>query len=157
MPATLQARSPCRSLLPAHFTSIAWHCHRSEMSDELDEIDDDPLQTRIDRMVLRVLKLHSSLPRRADSKVVAARMLKSATFTAIGYRAATRARTNEQAAEHLHRSLDRIDELRHWLKFLVDGEIIVPARRLDDLRTEVSSIHDVLQERLTSVQPEDDE
>jgi len=123
----------------------------------LPQHDDDPFQSRIDQMVMRALRLHGSLPRRSESGVVAMRMLKSATFTAIGYRAATRARTNEQLAIHLNRALDRIDELQHWLKFLVDGEIVVPARRLDDLRSEVTAIYEILQQRLNNVQPDDDD
>jgi four helix bundle protein len=125
------------------------------MPDPLDR-QDDPLQIRIDRMVMRVLRLHGALPKRADSKAVATRVLKSATFTAVGYRAASRARTNERMVSHLHGTIDRIDELRHWLKFMIDCEIIVPARRLDDLRNEVAGIYDELQEKLKSVQPEEE-
>jgi four helix bundle protein len=85
------------------------------------------------------MKMTDALPRNAKGKVIANQILRSATATASGYRAACRARSKADWIDKIGRVLEEADESLLWLELTEDGGLL-PARRIGALKKEADEL-----------------
>ena len=103
----------------------------------MDTIKD--LKDRTKQFALRIMRLHRSLPRREDARVIGRQLLRSGTSVGANYRAACRARSRAEFVAKLGIVLEEADETVFWLELLQESEI-VSARKLGPLVREASEL-----------------
>jgi four helix bundle protein len=103
------------------------------MNDELkkwqtmsDRKKSDPrdLSDRAKAFALQIIRLYSSLPKRAEAQVVGKQALRSGTSVGAQYREAKRARSTAEFISKLGGSVQELEETIYWLELLVEGELV---------------------------------
>jgi four helix bundle protein len=99
----------------------------------------EDLIERTKRFALRVIRLFVSLPKTGEAQVLGKQLLRSGTSVGANYREAHRARSRAEFAAKCGDSLREIEESAYWLE-LLEESAIVPATKLQDLRTEANEL-----------------
>lgn len=102
-------------------------------------MDREELKNRTKSFALRVMKMTDSLPRSGKGRVLSDQILRSATGTASGYRAACRARSDADWIDKIGRTLEEVDESLLWLELIEEGGML-PALRLAALKQEAAEL-----------------
>jgi four helix bundle protein len=97
------------------------------------------LRNRTKAFALRIIKLFVSLPKTDEARVLGKQLLRSGTSVAANYREACRARSDVELIAKLGIVEQELDESLLWIELLVESNI-VPAVRLDDLRSECEEL-----------------
>jgi four helix bundle protein len=101
------------------------------------------LRLRTKRFALRVIRLFSALPKRAEADVIGRQVLRSGTSVGANFREAHRARSDAEFLAKLGDCLKELEETCYWLELLVEGEI-VPPDRLAPLQDECNQLIAIL-------------
>ena len=94
----------------------------------------EELKLRTKRFAIRVVKLCRALPKNDEGRTFGRQLMRSATSVAANYRAVCRARSHSEFVAKIGVVVEEIDETVFWLEFLVDVEIVRPARMSELLR-----------------------
>jgi four helix bundle protein len=95
------------------------------------------------RRCLRIIKLYSALPGRADAKVLGNQILRSGTSVGAHYREACRAKSNTDFISKVEGALQELDETAYWLELLGEAQIL-PVKRLQALHDEAEELIAIL-------------
>lgn len=97
------------------------------------------LKTRTKVFSLRVIKLFQALPKATESQIIGKQLLRSATSVAANYRAACRARSQQEFYSKISIVTEETDESLFWLELLAESEIM-KKEILNDLYLETEEI-----------------
>ncbi|MDP9266844.1 MAG: four helix bundle protein [Acidobacteriota bacterium] len=92
------------------------------------------MKLRTKRFAIRVVKLCRALPKNDEGRTFGRQLMRASTSVAANYRAVCRARSHSEFVAKIGVVVEEIDETVFWLEFLVDVEIIRPARMSELLR-----------------------
>ena len=95
---------------------------------------------RQDLPLLDVIKFCSELPRNRESDIVARQLIRSATSVAANYRAACRARSDQEMHAKLSIVEEEGDESQFWIEILVESGNAIPPERAQSLHREANEI-----------------
>ncbi len=101
------------------------------------------LRVRTKQFALRVIRLFSALPKRAEADVIGKQVLRSGTSVGANFREAYRARSDAEFVCKLGDCLKELEETSYWLELLTEAEI-VPAERLGALHDECHQLIAIL-------------
>lgn len=93
--------------------------------------------------MLQIVRLYSSLPKRAEAQVIGKQMLRSGTSVGAQYREAKRARSMAEFVSKLGGSIQELEETIYWLELLVEGEL-ASGNDLADVRREADELMAIL-------------
>jgi four helix bundle protein len=93
------------------------------------------LRVRTKQFALRVIRLFSALPKRAETDVIGKQVLRSGTSVGANFREAHRARSDAEFVAKLGDCLKELEKTCYWLELLVEAGI-VPLERLASLQDE---------------------
>ena len=97
------------------------------------------LRDRTKAFALRVIRLHSALPRTELAKILGRQVVRSGTSPGAHCREAFRARSDAELISKLETALQELDETIYWLELLIESGI-VRARRLEALIAEANEL-----------------
>lgn len=100
----------------------------------------EELQKRTKQFALRNIRLFKSLPKTEEAKIIGRQLLRSSTSIGANYRAACRARSNEEFYSKLSIVVEEADETLFWMELLTEAEIIKP-EKLSEL---IKEAHEIL-------------
>ena len=96
--------------------------------------DFEDLQERTKRFALRIIKLHRSLPKTEEARILGRQLLRSGTSIGANYRAACRARSRADFVSKLGIVLEEADETAYWLSLMQQAGIFREAQLQDIVR-----------------------
>ena len=99
----------------------------------------DEMKERTKRFALRVIRMVDALPRRRSADVLGKQVLRSGTSVGANYRAACRARSNDEFRAKLGIVEEETDESLFWMELLVESGL-VKQELLQPLMTECDEI-----------------
>lgn len=102
-----------------------------------------PLRERTKAYALRIIRVYSSLPMQTEAQVLGKQLLRAGTSVGAQYREAQRAKSQADFISKLEGALQELEESGYWLELLQDAAI-VPATKLDSLRTETEELIAIL-------------
>ncbi|MCS7049518.1 MAG: four helix bundle protein [Verrucomicrobiae bacterium] len=97
------------------------------------------LKDRTQQFAIRIMKMADALPRTTSGRILADQIIRSATATAAGYRAACRARSRPDWIDKIGRVIEEADETLLWLE-LIEQTNLLPASRLVALKQEAHEL-----------------
>lgn len=100
------------------------------------------LKVRTRDFSLRIIRLHSSLPRTTVAQVIGRQLLRSAMSVGANYREGTRARSIAEYATKLNLSLMELEETLYWLELL--EESVLKNREVTRLKAESGELTAIL-------------
>ena len=83
-----------------------------------------------------VIHLYSSLPKKTETQVLGAQLLRSGTGAGANYREAHRARRKAEFIAKCGDALRELEESAYWMELLTEGNIVRPEALLPMQRTE---------------------
>ena len=101
------------------------------------------LRRRLKQFALRIIKLHSALPKRGAAQVLGNQVLKSGTSPGAHYREAQRAKSDADFISKIEGALQELDETQYWLELIGEGKILA-VRRLEPLHQEAEELIAIL-------------
>ena len=96
------------------------------------------LKVRTRDFALRVIRLHTSLPRTSVAQVIGKQFLRSGTSVGANYREALRARSHSEYAAKLSLSLMELEETLYWLELM--EESVLRNGEVTQLKSEVGQL-----------------
>lgn len=102
-------------------------------------MDRDELTTRATTFGIRVLHLVDALPAKRSANAIANQLARSATSIGANYRAARRSRSKKEFRAKLCIVVEEADETEHWLRVIVEAELI-DQQRLAGLLEEAEAL-----------------
>ena len=97
------------------------------------------MQIRTKEFALRVIRMHSALPKSTEAQVLGKQVLRSGTSVGANYREANRARSKPEFIAKIGDCLKELDETAYWFELLVESSI-VPNAKLAGLRDECDQL-----------------
>jgi four helix bundle protein len=97
------------------------------------------LRERTKSFALRIIRMFSALPKRAEAQVLGKQVLRSGTSVGANYREAFRARSKPEFISKCGDCLKEVEETAYWLELLVEAKL-VPAEKLTPLRQECDEL-----------------
>ena len=82
------------------------------------------LKTRTKQFAIRILKLYQALPKTHDYQIVGKQLIRSGTSVASNYRAACRARSQNEFFSKISIVVEEADETAFWLEVLIESEMM---------------------------------
>ena len=112
------------------------------------------LKNRTKAFAIRIIKLCLKLPDTTESRIIGKQILRSGTSIAANYRAACRARSDNEFVSKLNIVIEETDETMFWLEIISETGIIA-ADLLKDLYSENEEILKIMvASRLTALKRE---
>lgn len=109
------------------------------------------LKDRTKAFAIRIIKLCRKLPDTTESRIIGKQILRSGTSIAANYRAACRARSDNEFVSKLNIVIEETDETMFWLEIISETGIIA-ADLLKDLYSENEEILKIMvASRLTAL------
>lgn len=99
----------------------------------------DELKLRTKQFALRNITLYRSLPKSEEARIIGKQLLRSAMSVGANYRAACRARSNEEFYSKISIVIEEADETMFWHELLIEADIIKP-EKLKELMKEANEI-----------------
>lgn len=102
-------------------------------------MNDIDLKNRTKAFAIRIIKLCRALPNTIESNIISKQILRSATSIAANYRAACRARSDNEFLSKINIVIEETDETMFWIEILSESGIVSP-NLLKDLYSENEEI-----------------
>lgn len=99
----------------------------------------EELKTRTKMFAIRNINLYRNLPKTEEAKIIGRQLLRSATSVGANYRAACRARSNDEFYSKISIVVEEADETMFWHELLLEAGII-KAEKLEGLMKEANEI-----------------
>src|SRR6266568_5200891 len=99
------------------------------------------LKVRTRDFALRIIRLHSSLPRTTVAQVIGSQVLRSGMSIGANYREGMRARSHAEYATKLNLSLMELEETLYWLELL--EESVIKNREVAQLKAESGELSSI--------------
>ncbi len=99
------------------------------------------LKVRTRDFALRIIRLHSSLPRTTVAQVIGSQVLRSGMSVGANYREGMRARSHAEYATKLNLSLMELEETLYWLELL--EESVIKNREVAQLKAESGELSSI--------------
>jgi four helix bundle protein len=99
----------------------------------------EELKTRTKLFAIRNINLYRNLPKTEEAKIIGRQLLRSATSVGANYRAACRARSNDEFYSKISIVVEEADETMFWHELLLEAGII-KAEKLEGLMKEANEI-----------------
>ena len=97
------------------------------------------MKERTKQFSLRVIKLFRTLPKTEEARILGKQLLRSATSVGANYRAACRARSDNEYYSKLCIVVEESDETMYWLELLIESKIF-DSERLQPLLNEAEEL-----------------
>lgn len=94
---------------------------------------------RFKAFAIRIVKMVDSMPNTISAKALARQVVRSGTSPSANYRAACKAKSDNDFINKLKMVEEELDETLHWLDIIIETEIL-PEKRLTDLRNECEEL-----------------
>ena len=108
------------------------------------------LRERTTEFALRIVRMYMNLPKTTEAQTLGKQVLRSGTSVGAQFRESQRAKSDADFIHKLESVLQEADETAYWLELLVRAEI-VPAKKLEALRSEIDEIIAILVTIVTKV------
>ena len=95
----------------------------NQQANQSSEFNPVPLRQRTKAYALRVIKLYSSLPNRADAQILGKQLLRSGTSVGANYREGYRVRSDAEMVAKFGTCIQELDESAYWMELLVEAGI----------------------------------
>jgi len=82
------------------------------------------LKDRFKKFALRIMKLTNALPYKNRGKIIGDQLFRSGTSSAANYRAACRARSNDEFISKLCIVEEELDECMFWMEIIIEGGLM---------------------------------
>jgi four helix bundle protein len=99
----------------------------------------EELKIRTKQFAIRNINLVRSLPKTEEAKIIGRQLLRSVTSVGSNYRAACRARSNDEFYSKISIVVEEADETMFWHELLLEAGII-KEEKLSDLMREANEI-----------------
>ena len=97
------------------------------------------MKERTKQFSLRVIRLFRTLPKTEEARILGKQLLRSATSVGANYRAACRARSDNEYYSKLCIVVEESDETMFWLELLIESKIF-ESERLQPLLNEAEEL-----------------
>ena len=97
------------------------------------------MKERTKQFSLRVIKLFKTLPKTEEARILGKQLLRSATSVGANYRAACRARSDNEYYSKLCIVVEEADETMYWLELMIESKIF-ESERLQPLLSEAEEL-----------------
>ena len=97
------------------------------------------MKERTKQFSLRVIRLFRTLPKTEEARILGKQLLRSATSVGANYRAACRARSDNEYYSKLCIVVEESDETMYWLELLIESKIF-ESERLQPLLNEAEEL-----------------
>lgn len=97
------------------------------------------LKTRTKDFALAVIRLYSSLPKRAEAQVLGHQLLRSGTSVGAHYREAQRAKSDADFISKIEGGLQELEESQYWLELLGESGL-VENQQLNSMKKESNEL-----------------
>ena len=94
---------------------------------------------RFKAFAIRIVRMVDSMPNTISAKALARQIVRSGTSPSANYRAACKAKSENDFLNKLKMVEEELDETLHWLDIIIETEIL-PETRLSDLRNECEEL-----------------
>lgn len=84
----------------------------------------EKFRARTKHFVLEVIKLYRLLPRSVEAQIIGKQWLRCSTSVGANYRAACRARSQNEFSSKLSIVIEEVDESLFWMELLIESQII---------------------------------
>jgi four helix bundle protein len=102
-------------------------------------MDSDQLKQRSKQFAIKIIRFFQSLPKTEEAKILGKQLLRCGTSTAANYRAACRARSNQEFYAKLCVVVEECDETLFWLELFADIQI-VSLDKITELKREAEEL-----------------
>jgi len=99
----------------------------------------EDLQIWTKEFALKVIRVHSALPKSTEAQVLGKQVLRSGTSVGANYREASRSRSKPEFIAKIGDCLKELDETAYWLELLAESST-VPKERVAHLRDECDQL-----------------
>jgi four helix bundle protein len=110
-------------------------------------MNEQEFKQRTKALVLRVIKLVSSLPKNTVSEVIGKQLIRSGTSVGANYRAACRARSTADLIAKLRIVEEEADECLYWMELIVEAKLV----EVTNLRSIMSETNEILAMTVASI------
>jgi four helix bundle protein len=100
----------------------------------------ESLRKRTKKFAIDVIKMYRNLPKTEEARIVGRQLIKSATSVASNYRAACRARSDNEFYSKLSIVVEEADEAVFWMEILKESKIYEVENDLYNEANELLSI-----------------
>ncbi len=100
----------------------------------------EELKQRTKLFALEIISLYRRLPKTDESRIIGKQLLRSATSVASNYRAACRARSDNEFYAKLSIVVEEADETTFWLELLSESKIVEIEEKLMQEISEILAI-----------------
>jgi four helix bundle protein len=90
----------------------------------------EAFKKRTKDFTLEIINLYRNLPKTEEARIVGRQLLRSATSVASNYRAACRARSNNEFFAKISIVVEEADETVFWLELLDEAKIIMVDKKI---------------------------
>ncbi|WDF56971.1 four helix bundle protein [Mucilaginibacter sp. KACC 22063] len=84
----------------------------------------EKFRARTKHFVLEVIKLYRLLPRSVEAQIIGKQWLRCSTSVGANYRAACRARSQNEFSSKLSIVIEEVDESLFWMELLIESQIM---------------------------------
>ena len=95
----------------------------------------EELKERYRVFALRIIRMVNAMPNTIAGNAIARQIVRSGTSPSANYRAACIAKSDKDFLNKLRMVQEEIDETSHWLKLIIDSEML-PKSKVQDLYEE---------------------
>jgi len=101
------------------------------------------MKNRTRAYALRIIRLHSALPRNSVGRVLADQVLRSGTSVGAQFRESVRSRSRAEFISKTESALQELEETRYWIELIVDAKL-QSSNRLASLLKETDELLAIL-------------
>lgn len=101
------------------------------------------MKCRTRAYALRIIRLHSALPRNSVGRVLADQILRSGTSVGAQFRECIRSRSRAEFISKTESTLQELEETRYWIELIVDAKLQT-SNRLASLPKEADELLAIL-------------
>jgi len=105
----------------------------------LNEMNSDELSQRTKLFALEIIRFYKDLPKTEEARILGKQLIRSATSIAANYRAARRARSENDYYSKICIVVEESDESLFWLELLKEAEIN-STNRINELMKEAQEL-----------------
>lgn len=91
----------------------------------------EELAGRFKKFALRIIKVANALPKNDSGRVISKQIIRSGTSGAANYRAACRARSNNEFISKLCIVEEELDETMFWIEIIIESHLLRKELLLD--------------------------
>jgi four helix bundle protein len=99
-------------------------------------MDAEILSKRTTQFAIQIIHFYNKLPVSDVSKIIGKQLLRAGTSVAANYRAARRARSDDEFFSKISIVIEECDEAHFWLELICEAQILTDTKDIDLMKSE---------------------